>query len=261
MKGRRLWKKRISPKAQQRVKNTKRLSAYKIKGKYIPLISPKYNITSGAYQGEIRRKVEGSKRRKLQSPKKISLATFKQSYGSTNFISAYSNKVQKAFTTTGSRTSLVQSNNYRKYVLYFKKKAWYTDKAAPIPGGNPKLSTGFARKQKFYKKIFRAYRLFKTYQTFNKKRLNKQYRKRVRPCFNLAMPVSANSMEFSILMHMDSLFHSSMRKSSFILNPQRVFGSCFLNGKYATKKGFVLYRRNKAFQKDGDFCSCLSSKG
>jgi hypothetical protein len=54
-------------------------------------------------------------------------------------------------------------------------------------------------------------------------------------------------MEFSILMHMDSLFHSSMRKSSFILNPGRVFGSYFLNGKYATKKSFVLYQRNKAF--------------
>ena len=156
-------------------------------------------------------------------------------------------------------TTQVQSNNFRKYVLYFKKKAWYTDKAAPIPGGNPKLSTGFVRKQKFYKKIFRAYRLFKTYQTFNKKAMNKQYRKRatVRKAVCFA---KANSMEFSILMHMDSLFHSSMRKSSLILNPQRVFGSYFLNGKYATKKNFVLYRRNKAYQKDGDFCSRLSSQ-
>jgi hypothetical protein len=55
------------------------------------------------------------------------------------------------------------SNNFKKYILYFKKKTWYTDKAAPIPGGNQKLSTGFVRKEKFYKKIFRAYRLFKTY--------------------------------------------------------------------------------------------------
>lgn len=55
------------------------------------------------------------------------------------------------------------SNNFKKYILYFKKKTWYTDKAAPIPGGNQKLSTGFVRKDKFYKKIFRAYRLFKTY--------------------------------------------------------------------------------------------------
>jgi hypothetical protein len=55
------------------------------------------------------------------------------------------------------------SNNFKKYILYFKKKTWYTDKAAPIPGGNQKLSTGFVRKEKFYKKIFIAYILFKTY--------------------------------------------------------------------------------------------------
>jgi hypothetical protein len=65
------------------------------------------------------------------------------------------------------------SNNFKKYILYFKKKTWYTDKAAPIPGGNQKLSTGFVRKEKFYKKIFRAYRLFKTYMNLSKKRLKK----------------------------------------------------------------------------------------
>ena len=37
------------------------------------------------------------------------------------------------------------------------------DKAAPIPGGNNKLSTGFSKKNKYNKKIFCSYRDFKTY--------------------------------------------------------------------------------------------------
>lgn len=234
-----------------------------------------------AYQGEIGRKLELSKRRKIQTPKKINLNTFKKQYrykvdfAPTNFtVSAL--RFGKAKRTTKMLDG-GQSNNFKKYGLYFKKKAWYRDKAAPIPGGNQKLSTGNLRKEKFYKKIFRAYRLFKTYQTFNKKGLNKACRKII---------VNKDSTDFSTLMHMDSQFYSSMQKSCI-----GAFGICkavcfadtkgtdllqaslqhmpergpfrlpyFLNGKYVTKKNFILYRKNKVLmhqallQKDGDFC-------
>jgi hypothetical protein len=58
--------------------------------------------------------------------------------------------------------------------------------------------------------------------------------------------------EFASIMHMDSLFYCSMRKSCLRLCkttealPQVISRSpYFLNGKYVTKKNFVLYRTNK----------------
>lgn len=149
-----------------------------------------------------------------------------------------------------------ENTNFKKYKLYFNKKNWIFEKAAPIPGGNQKLSTGFVKKhKKFYKNTFQAYKVFKTYQAFNKKAMNKQYRKTNRDI--------RNSMDFSALMLMDSLFNSSMRKRAFQLKPgiasrmpsqNRTISSYFLNGKYVRKKNFVLYRSSKAIQKDGDFC-------
>ena len=259
-------------------------------GKKTQPTSSKQSIKNTAYQGEIGRKVELSKRRKIQTLKKINQGFAKHSY-------AYSPGGLTTQSSPASVTRLVEqgpallrwqrlSNNFKKYILYFKKKTWYTDKAAPIPGGNQKLSTGFVRKEKFYKKIFRAYRLFKTYQNFNKKRLKKQCAK---------SRLNKDSIQFSTIMHMDSLFYSSMRKSRLrhrVPSVWQVDGAAlqpcpaqqsqlslagqaaydnqviskspyFLNGKYVTKKNFVLYRTNKGLthrvsarcrQKDGDFC-------
>ena len=73
---------------------------------------------------------------------------------------------------------------------------------------------------------------------------------------------------------MDSLFYCSMRKSRLRNVGPVVEGSAyynqviskspyFLNGKYVTKKNYLLYRTNKGLtlrasarcrQKDGDFC-------
>ena len=53
---------------------------------------------------------------------------------------------------------------FKKYKLYLAKKNWIFEKAAPIPGGNRKLSIGFVKKhKKFYKNTFLAYKVFKTY--------------------------------------------------------------------------------------------------
>jgi hypothetical protein len=104
-----------------------------------------------------------------------------------------------------------QAANFKRYLQYFKKKTWYTDKAAPIPGGNQKVSTGFVRKNKFYKKIFRAYRLFKTYMSNNKKDLKKVCIKSMH---------NRNNTDFSIIMHMDSIIYSTMRKSMVQSSPR-----------------------------------------
>lgn len=142
------------------------------------------------------------------------------------------------------------------YKQYFAKKQWYYDKRAPIPGGNAKLSTGFMRKNKFYKKIFASYGLFKKYQGFNKKAMNKQHR-------NMASHMNTNSFQVvndwgcnRALMHMDSLFKSTMRKSGVMLNlyHNKIRQSYTLNGKVVRKKNFVQKHGNKAFQKDRDFC-------
>jgi hypothetical protein len=109
--------------------------------------------------------VELSKRRKIKNRKIISRGFALNSYTTSPTRSGavlFSAKKPRLYQ-AGRELSPKVSNNFKKYILYFKKKTWYTDKAAPIPGGNHKLSTGFVRKEKFYKKIFRAYILFKTY--------------------------------------------------------------------------------------------------
>lgn len=160
----------------------------------------------------------------------------------------------KAITLPVSRS---QSKNFKKYKLYFKKKAWYADKAAPIPGGNQKLSMGFVKKhKKFYKNTLLAYKFFNSfYFIFNKKRTKKQFQK-INSGYMHGHTHIQNSMNFSALMLMDSLFHSSMCKRALILKPQEknITSSYFLNGKYVRKKNFVLYRSMRAIQKDGDFC-------
>lgn len=235
----------------------------------------KQRIKNTAYQGEIGRKVELSKRRKIKTQKKISMGFVSNSY--TNSPGGLNSRELNRGLRPSANTPKA-SNNFKKYILYFKKKTWYTDKAAPIPGGNQKLSTGFVRKEKFYKKIFRAYRLFKTYQNLSKKRLKKQ-------CVKSS--TNKNQREFSTIMHMDSLFYCRMGKSRlkattatgatrYATNRELSAGLCppllrfadgpinrspyFLNGKYITKKNFVLYRKNKVLThrasglKDGDFC-------
>lgn len=234
-------------------------AGYKLKQKYVSIIPSKQTIKSTAYQGEISNKVEVSKRRKINTPKKISKASFKEAYFNKNSIAqcgAHPSRASQRHGWHGVSSALPYGvqKAFSNYVLYYKKKAWYTDKAAPIPGGNFKIAPGFRRKDKVYKKTLGAYKLFKTYQTFNKKAISKQYRKRANRNF-----VCNNSMEFSILMHTDSLFNSSLSKSS-LCNFKELFQPYFLNGKYTIKKNFVLYRRNKAFQKDGDFCSSLNSQ-
>lgn len=143
------------------------------------------------------------KRGYLQTPKKIITNSFRNSYNST-------------------KVSTTPFEYLKKYKLYFGKKAWHFDKAAPIPGGNHKLSTGFVRKNKFYKKIFTAYQFFKKHYTFNKKAMIKAYRKRnsnrrMGTCFADAQ--THGCREFSILMQMDSLYNSSMCAIRFIQNP------------------------------------------
>jgi hypothetical protein len=87
------------------------------------------------YYGEIGRKVGQSKRPFLQTP--------------TN------NKV----------------SSYKEYKLYYKQKVWYRDKAALLPGANIKFMTAFVQKNKFYKKIYSAYKIFKVYYALSKKGL------------------------------------------------------------------------------------------
>ena len=198
------------------------------------------SMKNSIYLAEIGRKVKQAKRSSLTpaaAPKVI--------------ISNTQKAQNKAFNT-----------NFKKYKLYLAKKNWIFEKAAPIPGGNRKLSIGFVKKhKKFYKNTLQAYKVFKRYQAFNKKAMNKQYRKTNR----------VHSKDFSAFMAMDSLFNSSMRKRAFLYkpgypsawaqpqpgpgrSPARSISSYFLNGKYVRKKNFVLYRSSKAVQKDGDFC-------
>jgi predicted AlkP superfamily pyrophosphatase or phosphodiesterase len=60
---------------------------------------------------------------------------------------------------------------YKEYKIYYKQKVWYIDKAALLPGANTKFMTAFVQKNKFYKKIYSAYEVFKTYYAFSKKSL------------------------------------------------------------------------------------------
>ena len=169
-------------------------------------------------------------------------------------------KTPKSFSVKIIKTSVINNKgvtgSLAGYKQYFAKKQWYYDKRAPIPGGNPKLSIGFMRNNKFYKKTFASYGLFKKYQAFNKKAMNKQHR-------NMASPINTKSFQVvndwgcnRALMHMDSLFNSTMRKSGVMLNNSlnKIRQSYTLNGKAVRKKDFVQKHRKKAFQKDRDFC-------
>jgi hypothetical protein len=89
------------------------------------------------YIGEIRRKISQYKTPFLQTPQK--------------------NKV----------------SIYKEYKLYIKQKVWYRDKAALLPGANTKFTASFVQKNKFYKKIYTAYKVFKLYYSFSKKSLLK----------------------------------------------------------------------------------------
>lgn len=147
------------------------------------------------------------------------------------------------------------------YKKYTANKHWYYDKRAPIPGGNAKLSTGFRRKNKFYKKIIVSYVVFKKYWGFNKKAMNKQYRNTSQSVqrTNGTKRGSLNKVEpFNnrLLMHRDSLFNSTMRKNGLMLNPYQnnIRQFYVLNGKAVRKKNFVQKHANKAYQKDRDFC-------
>lgn len=145
-----IWKRNTFIKPSISVKNPKKLFVNNNSEKYISRFSSKQKIKNMVFLGEVRHKVESSKRRKINTPKKISFNSFKRNYSSTYYVNNRRSLDQK-------EKNIISSNLYgadfRKYVLYFKKKAWYRDKAAPIPGGNPKLSSGFAQKQKFSKKI------------------------------------------------------------------------------------------------------------
>lgn len=68
--------------------------------------------------------------------------------------------------------------------------------------------------------------------------------------------ICRNSMEFSVLMLMDSLWSSSMFKSGLVLNKHEkdIFKNYYSNGKSALKKHFFLAKSNRAINKDGDFC-------
>lgn len=197
-----------------------------------------------AFFGEVGRKISINKRGFLQTPKKRITNSFQNSYKST-------------------QVSTTTFEYFKKYKLYFGKKAWHFDKAAPIPGGNHKLSTGFVRKNKYYKKIFRAYQFLKKYYTFNKKAMIKAYRKR-NSSRRMSFAQMNSSVDFAILTQMDSLYNSTMCKIGFIQNPKqkRTTKDFLLNGKAvqrsAQKKNFVQFQRNNrsssAVQKDGDFC-------
>lgn len=194
------------------------------------------------YLGEIGHKVKQEKRGKLQTPKGTSFFAKNRDFG---FLRSAGQMNSKGFL-----KSQNHRNSFKKQKLFFKKKSWYMDKAAPIPGGNQKLSMGFVKKyKKFNKNTLLAYKeLNKFLFVFNKKMTKKQYRKTNRDI--------RSSLDFSALMQMDSLFHGCMRKAAFQLKPQEKNMTCsyFLNGKNARKKNFVLYRSTKAIQKDGDFC-------
>ena len=182
---------------------------------------------------------------------------------------------------SGFKTIIRTSNqNIKKSSRLFNTKTWYMDKAAPIPGGNNKLSTGFSKKNKFYKKIFCSYRDFKRYYNLGQKTFVKQYRKTnysfhlpvrkadecgtdpsIYPlCGPLCGGADHRGLEFSVLMQVDSLFHSSMRKSRLVPNwsaqsSLKEFTKYYLlNGNYVQKKNFRLFKRNKRANKDGYFC-------
>lgn len=204
------------------------------------------------YYGEVGRKVDWVKRRKLQ-----------------NMIIPSSNK-----------SPVKQQQNYSvsKQKDSYNKKVWYLDKAAPIPGVNPKLSVGYARKNKSPKKAFNAYRMFKNYsQIRSKKTLSRFFSTAYHAVVHSSnnQMTRMNSREFTALVYFDSLYHSSLRKRAFKVKPQghllgakqmhysksaalvyapeRNQKNILLNGKYV-RKGFHLVCSSRVrFQKGGDF--------
>lgn len=138
---------------------------------------------------------------------------------------------------------------YKEYKLFYKQKVWYRDKAAGLPGANIKFITAFVQKNKFYKKIQSAYKIFKNYYSLSKKSLQKLYKKRNKNLYE-------NSMEYSVLIQLDSLYSSSMCKSGLVQNKHEkdIFKNYYSNGQSVYKKNFFLDKRTKAIHKDGDFC-------
>lgn len=181
--------------------------------------NPKRQGRQKFFYGEIRRKISSFKRPFLQTPK--------------------NNKVSV----------------YKEYKLYYKQKVWYRDKAALLPGANTKFITAFVQKNKFYKKMYSAYKVFKTIYAFSKKSLVKQYKNRAKNSYACSNGAQANSMEFSMLMLMDSLYSSSRCKSGLVLNKHEkdIFKNYYSNGKSVHKKNFYLNKRAIAINKDGDF--------
>lgn len=185
-------------------------------------VSTKLMFGTNFFIGEIRRKISSSKRPFLQTPK-------------------------------NSKVSI-----HKEYKLYYKQKVWYRDKAALLPGANIKFTSAFVQKNKFYKKIYIAYKVFKKMYSFPKKSLLKLY-KNSYACGE-ATAISgamANSMEFSMLMLIDSLNSSSMYKSGLVLNKREkdIFKNYYSNnGKSVHKKKFYQAKSIRAINKDGDFC-------
>lgn len=185
----------------------------------------------------------------------------KRLYGQNFYIGEIRRKISQSKTPYLQTSKNNKASIYKEYKLYYKQKVWYRDKAALLPGANTKFITAFVQKNKFYKKIYSAYKVFKKYYYLSKKSLLKQYKNRAQnshACSNgsALSGAQANSMEFSMLMLMDSLYSSSMCKSGLVLNKHEkdIFRNYYSNGKSVHKKNFYLAKSNKAINKDGDFC-------
>lgn len=228
-----------------------------------------------------------NKKAAIQSFKKSSYSNYRVYFGEIGRKIGQS-KTGKFFRTPSKKFSgfktitRAPSQNIKKSRHLFNKKTWYMDKAAPIPGGNNKQSTGFSKKNKYNKKIFCSYRDLKTYYNLGQKSFVKQYRKtnysfhcrsaygQKKEGYFWTYPLSREAhhrgLEFSFLMQVDSLFHSSMRKSRLLPNwsiqsSLKEFTKYYLlNGNYVQKKNFRLFKRNKRANKDGYFCiaTCIS---
>lgn len=164
------------------------------------------------------------------------------------------------------KESINARNNFKKYkVSIANKKVWYMDKAAPIPGANPKLSMGFVRKNKINIKTFNAYRIYKKYIKIRpKKTIIKIFSSAINCLLHNRKDreIFHNSRTFFALVNIDSFFHSSQRKRAFITKPgiKKISKSFLLNGKYVNKKNFIQIRStSKRYQKSGDFCINLTT--
>lgn len=183
------------------------------------------------FQGEIGRKIKQSKSLLLIIPKKVPFGFFIESYKGSKYNQSSANSLFP-----GKMGSL-------------GCKIWYIDKAAMLPGANMKLSTGFNKKNKVYKKIYSAYLLFKTYLALSKKERVNQYN-------NTNKGIQTNQRCFSLLVQIDSLFNLCQCKSGLVLNSsiKNRIKNYILNGKSIAKKSFYLSKKAKGIVKDGSFC-------